>query len=69
MPVQSGLLGMTFVVMAGLVYTGVALTSRKLLASRPGAARVVTLTSGIIMVGLGVVLLAEQIIPLVATHI
>ncbi|MCX8456799.1 LysE family translocator [Paenarthrobacter ureafaciens] len=68
-PVQSGLLGMTFVVMAGLVYTGVALTSRKLLASRPGAARVVTLSSGIIMVGLGVVLLSEQIIPLVATHI
>ncbi|MGR0161834.1 LysE family translocator [Paenarthrobacter nitroguajacolicus] len=63
-PVQSGLLGLTFVVLAGLVYTAVALTSRKLLASRPGAARVVTLISGIIMIGLGTVLLSEQLIPL-----
>ncbi|WP_284975025.1 LysE family translocator [Arthrobacter sp. efr-133-TYG-104] len=64
-PVQSGLLGLTFVILAGLVYTGVAMTSRKLLASRPGAARVVTLSSGIIMMGLGAVLLAEQLLPLI----
>ncbi|WP_426300609.1 LysE family translocator [Arthrobacter sp. R-11] len=64
-PVQSGLLGLTFVILAGLVYTGVALASRRLLHSRPAAARVVTLASGIVMVGLGVVLLAEQLIPLV----
>ncbi|MEV7607401.1 LysE family translocator [Paenarthrobacter sp. NPDC089322] len=63
-PVQSGLLGLTFVILAGLVYTGVALTSRKLLATRPGAARVVTLASGIIMMGLGTVLLVEQLLPL-----
>ncbi|WP_369745349.1 LysE family translocator [Paenarthrobacter sp. AMU7] len=63
-PIQSGLLGLTFVILAGAVYTGVALTSRKLLASRPGAARVVTLTSGIIMIGLGTVLLSEQLLPL-----
>jgi threonine/homoserine/homoserine lactone efflux protein len=63
-PVQSGLLGLTFVLLAGLVYTGVALASRRLLHSRPGAARVVTLASGVIMMGLGVVLLAEQLIPL-----
>jgi threonine/homoserine/homoserine lactone efflux protein len=42
----------------------VALTSRKLLASRPGAARVVTLASGIIMIGLGAVLLTEQLLPI-----
>ncbi|MGP0223707.1 MULTISPECIES: LysE family translocator [unclassified Paenarthrobacter] len=65
-PVQSGLLGLTFVALAGLVYTGVALASRKLLASRPGAARAVTLASGIIMVGLGAVLLAEQLLPVFA---
>lgn len=64
-PVQSGLLGLTFVLLAGMVYTGVALLARKLLQSRPGAARKVTLTSGIIMVALGVVLLSEQLIPLV----
>ncbi|BCW60645.1 LysE family translocator [Arthrobacter sp. StoSoilB20] len=63
-PVQSGLLGLTFVILAAVVYTAVALTSRKLLASRPGAARVVTLVSGIIMIGLGTVLLSEQLFPL-----
>lgn len=66
LPVQSGLLGLTFVLLAGIVYTCVALLARKLLQSRPGAARAVTLTSGIIMIGLGSVLLAEQVLPLVA---
>ncbi|MBT2534727.1 LysE family translocator [Arthrobacter sp. ISL-69] len=65
-PVQSGLLGLTFVLLAGLVYTCVALLSRKLLHSRPGAARRVTLASGIIMMALGTVLLSEQLIPVVA---
>ncbi|MFH5879002.1 LysE family translocator [Arthrobacter sp. NA-172] len=63
-PVQSGVLGLTFVVFVAIIYTAVALTSRKLLQSRPSAARVVTLGSGIIMVGLGTVLLAEQLLPL-----
>lgn len=63
-PVQSGVLGLTFVVFAGIIYTAVAMTSRKLLQSRASAARVVTLGSGIIMVGLGVVLLGEQLLPL-----
>jgi threonine/homoserine/homoserine lactone efflux protein len=65
-PVQSGLLGLTFVLLAGAVYTCVALLSRKLLHSRPGAARRVTLTSGIIMMALGTVLLSEQLIPVLA---
>ncbi|KRE78933.1 LysE family translocator [Arthrobacter sp. Soil762] len=65
-PVQSGLLGLTFVLLAGAVYTCVALLARKLLQSRPGAARTVTLASGIIMVALGVGLLSEQLVPLVA---
>ena len=65
-PVQSGLLGLTFVALTALIYTCVALLSRTLLQSRPGAARVVTLASGIIMVALGVMLLAEQLIPLAA---
>lgn len=64
-PLQSGLLGLTFVVLVAVIYTCVALMSRKLLHSRPGAARRVTLASGIIMVGLGLVLLAEQLLPLV----
>ena len=65
-PVQSGLLGLTFVALTALIYTCVALLSRTLLQSRPGAARVVTLASGIIMVALGAMLLAEQLIPLAA---
>ncbi|WP_258803930.1 LysE family translocator [Pseudarthrobacter sp. NS4] len=65
-PVQSGLLGMTFVALAGAVYTAVALLSRTLLQSRPGAARAVTFASGIIMVVLGVVLVSEQVLPLLA---
>jgi threonine/homoserine/homoserine lactone efflux protein len=63
-PVQSGLLGLTFVLLAAVVYTCVALLARKLLQSRPGAARKVTLASGIIMVGLGLALLSEQAVPL-----
>jgi threonine/homoserine/homoserine lactone efflux protein len=66
-PVQSGLLGLTFVLLAAVVYTCVALLARKLLQSRPGAARKVTLASGIIMVGLGVVLLSEQLVPLLVS--
>lgn len=65
-PVQSGLLGLTFVLLAAAVYTAVALLSRRLLQSRPGAARRVTLASGIIMVGLGAGLLSEQLLPIVA---
>lgn len=62
--VQSGLLGITFVLLAGLVYTAVAMLSRTLLQSRPGAARTVTLVSGVIMVLLGAMLLGEQLVSL-----
>ncbi|MDN4643175.1 LysE family translocator [Arthrobacter sp. PsM3] len=62
-PVQSGLLGLTFVLLVAVVYSCVALLARKLLHSRPGAARRVTLASGIIMVALGAVLLSEQLVP------
>ncbi|MFJ5693086.1 LysE family translocator [Arthrobacter sp. NPDC093125] len=67
-PVQSGLLGLTFVLLAAVVYTAVALLSRRLLQSRPGAARRVTLASGIIMLVLGAALLSEQLLPLLAGH-
>lgn len=63
-PVQSGLLGLTFVLLVAVVYSAVALLARRLLLSRPGAARKVTLASGIIMVALGTVLLTEQLVPL-----
>ncbi|MCU1533259.1 MAG: lysine transporter LysE, partial [Arthrobacter sp.] len=60
----SGLLGLTFVLLVAVVYSCVALLARKLLHSRPGAARRVTLASGLIMLVLGAVLLSEQLIPL-----
>lgn len=62
-PLQSVILGMTFVLSTALVYSLVAGGSRRLLRSRPGAARGVTLSSGIIMCALGAVLLVEQIGP------
>ena len=67
-PVQSGLLGLTFVLLAAVVYTCVALLARKLLQSRPGAAGKITLASGIIMVALGVALLCEQLGPLLISY-
>ncbi|WP_104086832.1 LysE family translocator [Arthrobacter sp. GMC3] len=65
-PVQSVILGLTFVASAAIIYTVVAAGSRKLLRSRPGAARGITLASGIIMCGLGAVLLVEQAGPVAA---
>jgi threonine/homoserine/homoserine lactone efflux protein len=60
------LLGLTFVLLVAVIYSCVALLARKLLHSRPGAARRVTLASGVIMIALGVALLAEQLMPMVA---
>lgn len=62
-PVQSIILGLSFVASAAIIYTLIAAGSRKLLRSRPGAARGITLASGIIMCSLGVILLAEQAMP------
>lgn len=68
-PVQSGLLGLTFVVLVAVIYSCVALLARKLLQSRPGAARRVTLASGVIMLALGAVLLSEQLIPVLSAAV
>src|SRR6185312_8563368 len=59
-PVQTGILGLAHLLVSAVVYTGVAFGARRLLASRPSAARIVTLVSGIIMMGLGLLLLGEQ---------
>ncbi|MCU1539992.1 MAG: LysE family translocator, partial [Arthrobacter sp.] len=68
-PVQSGLLGLTFVLLVAVIYSCVALLARKLLKSRPVAARGVTLASGAIMLALGAVLLSEQLIPLLGAAV
>ena len=62
-PLQSAILGLSFVVMTAVIYSLVALGARKLLRSRPAAARGVTLTSGLIMCALGAILLIEQVGP------
>ncbi|NVM96249.1 LysE family transporter [Arthrobacter wenxiniae] len=62
-PAQSAVLGLSFVACTAVIYTLVAAGSRKLLRSRPGGARVITLCSGVIMLGLGTMLLAEQAVP------
>jgi threonine/homoserine/homoserine lactone efflux protein len=62
-PLQSAVLGLSFVACTAVIYTLVAAGSRRLLRSRPGGARVITLCSGVIMLGLGTVLLAEQAVP------
>jgi threonine/homoserine/homoserine lactone efflux protein len=60
-PAQTGAFGLAHMLVSAVVYSGVAVGARRLLRSRPAAARVVTLASGIIMIGLGTVLLAEQL--------
>lgn len=58
--VQTGALGLTHFAVSVVVYFAVAFTSRLLLRSRPLAARIVTAGSGIIMIGLSLVLIYEQ---------
>ncbi|MBO8189429.1 LysE family translocator [Streptomyces spirodelae] len=58
---QIGLLGLLHMCTAGAVYLGVGSLARGLLRARPAAARVITRLSGVVMVGLGALLLVEQI--------
>lgn len=59
-PLQSTVLGLSHLMVSAVLYTCVALGARRLLRSRPGAARLVTLGSGVIMVLLAVGLVGEQ---------
>jgi len=65
-PVQTGILGLSFVLTVAVIYSLVALAAKRLLRSRPAAARRVTLASGVIMIALGAALLAEQLVPVLA---
>ncbi|MFZ3416408.1 LysE family translocator [Arthrobacter sp. 3Tela_A] len=62
LPLQSLVLGLSHFGVSVLVYTLVALGARRLLRSRPAAARVVTLASGILMVCVALVLLGERLL-------
>lgn len=61
-PAQLVALGLVHVSNCAIVYTGVGVGARAVLATRPAAARAVTRFSGVAMVGIGAFLLAEQFI-------
>lgn len=63
-PVQMLALGGIHVANCALIYLLVAATAKRLLGARPAAARIVGLTSGLIMSILGAWLLTEQLLPL-----
>ena len=56
------LLGAVHVINCAVVYLGVGTGARVVLRARPSAARTVTRVSGVTMIGIGVVLLAEQLV-------
>ena len=64
LPLQSLVLGLSHFGVSVLIYTLMALGARRLLRSRPAAARVVTLASGILMVCVALVLLGERLLLL-----
>ena len=66
-PVQTAIFGLSHMTLSIFIYSGVAIGARVLLRSRPTAARMVTLFSGVIMIGLGIVLVLEQAPALLAS--
>lgn len=69
MPVvaQTTAMGLTHLAFTIVVYTLVAVAARRLLAAKPKRAQVVTLVSGVLMLGIGGALLAEQGLALIGT--
>ncbi|WP_425838185.1 LysE family translocator [Streptomyces fractus] len=59
--VQTGVLGTLHMTACAVVYLGVGVLARTVLRTRPSAARAVTRVSGVMMIAIGVVLLAEQL--------
>lgn len=59
--VQMVLLGCLHVLSCAVVYFAVAFGARRVLATRPAAARIVTRVSGAVMILIGVILVAEKV--------
>lgn len=57
---QVGVLGLVHLATCAVVYLTVAVTASRVLSVRPGAARVVSRTSAVVMTGLGVALIVEH---------
>lgn len=58
--VQILALGLIHLTTCAVVYLSVALAAQRVLTARPGAARIVSRTSAVVMTGLGVALIVEQ---------
>ncbi|WP_369193892.1 LysE family translocator [Streptomyces djakartensis] len=58
---QTGLLGALHMTVCAVVYLAVGVLARTVLRARPAAARAVTRVSGVLMIGIGAVLLAERL--------
>ena len=59
---DAGLLGLVFTITCALFYLGLGSFARKILRTRPAAARAVTRFSGAAMILIGAVLLAERLL-------
>jgi threonine/homoserine/homoserine lactone efflux protein len=59
---QLGVLGLVFVLTCGAFYLSLGSVARKILQSRPGTARAITRFSGVAMVIIGILLLAERLL-------
>lgn len=60
--VQLVVLGLIHVVNCAVIYGGVGVAAKRVLQTRPTAAKTVTLVSGVVMATVGVVLLVEQVL-------
>lgn len=62
-PAQLLVLGALHVLACAVVYTAVGLGARRVLAGRPRAVRAVSTASGVVLLGLGAGIVAEQALP------
>ena len=62
LPAQLGVLGLVFVASCAAFYLCLGSFARRILLSRPGAARVITRFSGAAMIVIGALLLAERLV-------
>lgn len=62
-PTQVGVLGAVYILTCGVFYTAIGVGARAAATRRPGALRIVPRVSGALMVGLGLLMLAQRFGP------
>jgi threonine/homoserine/homoserine lactone efflux protein len=65
-PVQLGVLGLVFTATCAVFYTALGLTARAVLRAHPTTSRILSRTCGATMVLVGLLLLAERLVPLLS---